>query len=227
MALSRSEIVSKLNQVPTFAVVNSERQLMPVLLPTLSAGEGGEGGEEEVVAWFTDPSDAKGALALAKLRHPGVQLQLGVTHLGSAFALAAGWTPSNSAHPLRLQPSQLLQSSFKDTLMTQLQAMRIEQTSWIMPIFSCEELQSSSMLPVFLSRADLAATWVAAGRSKETLPDTVTVVDLRVLVERMMTDSFDWSKVRLIASESAIELAQGAKQVSTNADPLDEPPPLQ
>lgn len=105
--------------------------------------------------------------------------------------------------------------------------MRIEEASWIMPIFSCEELQSSSMLPVFLSRADLAATWVAAGRSKETMPETVTVVDLRVLVERMMTDAFDWSKVQLIASESAIELAQGAKQVSTNADPLDEPPPLQ
>ena len=52
-------------------------------------------------------------------------------------------------------------------------------------MFICEELQSPAILPVFLTPADLAATWEKAGRPKEELPDGITMMDLRMLVAQV------------------------------------------
>ena len=86
----------------------------------------------------------------------------------------------------------MLAKEFEDTLCDQVRAMGMDPGDWQMPIFSCDDLQSPRMLPLFLSRADLAATWVAAGRTRETVPEAVTMIDLRCLVAQMQTDGFDW-----------------------------------
>eukprot|EP00966_Prymnesium_polylepis_P054997 1271298-Prymnesium_polylepis.1 len=151
MALSRQQIVEKLNQIPTFAVVNAQKQLVPINMDTEDSADS--------VAWYTDHTDAKGALAVAKAQNPDDELRLGVTPLGAAFAMVQGWTASNAASPLRLQPSQLLATTFAGVLQEQLETQGIDAGGWRMPIFSCDELQSPRMLPLFLSRADLAATW--------------------------------------------------------------------
>ena len=109
----------------------------------------------------------------------------------------------------------------------QLDAQGIDAGGWRIPIFSCDELQSPRMLPLFLSRADLAATWVAAGRPKESIPENVTVMELRLLVAQMQTAAFDWSIVHFIAPEASMRIVQAAQETAAKADPLDEPPPLE
>ncbi|KAL1523201.1 hypothetical protein AB1Y20_018153 [Prymnesium parvum] len=223
MALSREEIVAKLDQIPTFAVVNAQGQLMPIRPDAADSAADGT----ECVVWYTEPADAKGALEVARAQSPEADLRLGVTPLGKAFALVQGWSTSNSAHPLRLQANQLLTATLKDMLKEQLQQQGLDPGTWQMPIFSCDALQSPRMLPLFLSRADLGATWVAMGRSVESLPEEVTVVDIRILVAQMQTDLFDWKIIRFIAPEASVSLVQAAEQARANADPLDEPPPLE
>jgi hypothetical protein len=61
----------------------------------------------------------------------------------------------------------------------------IDAGAWQLPIFLCEELQSPNILPVFLSPQDLAATWEKSGRTKEELPEGITMMDLRMLVAQV------------------------------------------
>ena len=216
-ALSQAQIVAKLNSVPSFTIVDTAQQIFPLR---------DESGAEFCV-WYTDPSEAKGALVHAKAQHPEADLHLGVTPLGVAFALVVGWRESKSAAALRLQSSLSVTQPVEQVLQEQLSTQGLALGTWRFPIFCCDQLQTQTMMPCFLSRNDLAKTWAAAGRSIASIPDSVTVVDLRVLVHQMQTDTFNWDIVSFVASQRAVDLVREAKADGPPVDPEAQPPPLE
>jgi len=105
----------------------------------------------------------------------------------------------------------LLSGSVKETeprLRELMKEAGIEAGDWTLPVFICEQLQSATILPVFFSPEDLAATWEKAGRSKDDLPEALTVMDLRMLVAQMQTDSSPWEVIHFIVPPDAIELVK-------------------
>ena len=79
--LSKQQVVEKLNSVPVFTVTTLEKQLVPV------PDEGGS----TCCRWYADVDEAQSALVLAQHLNPNTPLVLGVTPLGTAFALVHGW----------------------------------------------------------------------------------------------------------------------------------------
>ena len=82
--LSRQEIVAKLSQVPVFSIVNENMSMV--------MGTDKTTGKPNAV-WYTDPGDARSVLMSAQAQMPDMKLHLGVTPLGTAFAIAAGAVP--------------------------------------------------------------------------------------------------------------------------------------
>ena len=104
----------------------------------------------------------------------------------------------------------------------------------VVPIFFCDELGNARVRPFFTSRNDLRDTWVAAGRTAESVPTEVTVVDLKSLVSKMRAGfaGIDWKTSMFIASQSSIAKAQEiqeveAKEKGKEFDAEAEPPPLE
>lgn len=135
----------------------------------------------------------------------------------SAFELCNGWhdnatVAAADAASGRYRGDFLLQGSYtlvKETEVRLRELMTeagIATGKWTLPVFLCEDLQSSTMLPVFFDPEDLAATWVKAGRSRESLPDAITMMDLRQLVAQMQTNLSPWKAIHFIASPAAIKL---------------------
>ena len=203
-ALTRQDIISKLNAVPTFCVLNGDSNIVAMEDPD---------GAGEVCTWFTDAEDARRMLASAKEQNPDVaaELHLGVTPLGLALALALGWAESLFVGELRLQGKPEVVGPMTAALRGQVEAQGEAPGGWVLPTFCCDELQSPTIMPVFLSRADLVAAWVASGRSRETVPAQLAVIELRVLVAQMQTDAFAWSTVVFVGSPRAADLVREAK----------------
>ena len=106
-------------------------------------------------------------------------------------------------------------------MQARLLAQGLDTGSWQLPVFCCDELQSPTVLPVFLNRADLVRAWEASGRKREDVPEALSVIDLKVLVHQMQTDTFAWSTLEFVGSVEAVQLVQEAKQMAE-----EEPPPL-
>ena len=151
------------------------------------------------------------------------QLTLAVTPLGTAFALSEGWQSTPSKLPLRLHQNATVVAAVAEELGASADAKAF-------PLFCCDELSSARVMPFFLSKKDLADTWAAAGRPADKLPQDLTVVLLRTLVHKMLTDadggSVNWRTAMLVASQKGTELAQRLQE-GRPADPDDEPPPLE
>ena len=159
---------------------------------------------------FTDPNDAKQLLKMGEEDQPDAGIHLGVTPLGVAFAICEGWTVGEVEKrgvPFKLQASTAFAHEIAPMLREQLKAQGMEVGTWQLPLFVCDELETPQVLPVFLSRADLMETWVAAGRKPENLPQNLTVMDLRILAKQMQTDSYAWSTVHFVGSSRAVEVS--------------------
>merc|ERR1712070_843447 len=77
---------------------------------------------------------------------------------------------------------------------------------WLLPIFICEELQSPRIFPVFFDPRDVATTWVKAGRPKDTIPESLKVMDIRSFVAMLRKADNPWHLVQFIGSPEGIEL---------------------
>lgn len=202
-ALSQTEIMQKLNSVPTFCILNGDSNIVGMQDPE---------GEGEVCCWFTDADDAMGMLASARESNPDVPLlHLGVTPLGLAFALAMGWAESHFVGNLRLQGQSSTVEATKEAVAQQVVAQGLELGTWTLPVFCCDELSSPTVTPVFLNRHDLVQAWVVSGRPRETVPEHLSIMDLRVLVHQMQTDAFAWSTIHFVGSPKSVALVQKAK----------------
>ncbi|KAL1525129.1 hypothetical protein AB1Y20_020001 [Prymnesium parvum] len=222
-ALSREEIVRKLNAVPTFCLANADKSIVGIENP--------KGGE--MCCWFLDPAEARAWLATAIKENPDVRgLHLGVTPLGIAYSFAVEWAPVQFIGELRLQGNQAIVEQMAPKLCEQIRAQGMDPGPWQLPVFLCDELQSPDLLPVFFSRATLVEAWVESGRSKETVPANLSVIDLRVLVAQMQTDAFSWRTLTFVGSADSVALVHEAKELSRKvmerqAHESDMPPPLE
>ena len=216
-ALTKQQVCDTLDSIPTFNLVDAKSGKI--------VGSAGENGEE-CVRWWLDADEAGSALVVAQLAKPDLNLRLAVTPLGTAFALTEGWQSTPSLVPLRLHASKIVVAGVADDLGA--------SADNVVPIFFCDELGNARVRPFFTSRNDLRDTWVAAGRTAESVPTEVTVVDLKSLVSKMRAGfaGIDWKTSMFIASQSSIAKAQEiqeveAKEKGKEFDAEAEPPPLE
>mmetsp|Transcript_24311 Transcript_24311/g.58205 ORF Transcript_24311/g.58205 Transcript_24311/m.58205 type:complete len:306 (+) Transcript_24311:58-975(+) len=216
-ALTPEEITEKLNGIPVFALLNKEGGIVSMRDP--------DGGEAPVCRWFVDATEAKMVLEAALAANPGVEgLHIGVHGLGNAFKLCGGWadevlpelkatlsTGEEAAQGVsfRLQGNHALVKEVKEQLTESLTADGVEPGLWTLPIFFSTELQSRSIFPVFFHPKDLADAWLKAGRTKETVPEKMNMMDLRSFVGMLRKADNPWQLVQFVASRAAIKLASG------------------
>ena len=243
--LSSKQIVSMLDAIPCFCIVNAAKKFVPLRMTDKA------GNAEDCCVFWTEPVEAKDALAQAVLQRPeGESLAMGTMPLGKAFALCEGWAEAEVAVgcAFQLRAHAVMVKELRPLLTQQLETMGLS-TTWVFPVFLCEELTTDSVMPIFLSRADVVSTWEAAMMQaghdvkKATPPSKLTVLDLRMLAQRMQSGGMDWSIVSFVGMDRAFEAvreaqAQEAQRQSaptaplpavapTTTDPDDEPPPLE
>lgn len=202
--LTQEQIVEKLSEIPTFAIMHATEEGKKFVPMTFKEGPSDTGMAS--CAFFAEPAEAKFTLQQAKAQHPDMDLVLGVMPLGKAYALCEGWAEAQVQHaPFTLRAEPKVAKDMRPVLKKQLELQKLP-SQWTFPVFICEELQSPTCLPVFLTREGLAATWKAAGKS-EPPPKNITVTDLRILVSEMQkgfkVTGCDWSIVKFLGSESA------------------------
>jgi len=214
-ALTRDQIVEKLNAVPTFCLLNGQYNIVGLQDP--------EEPKVDVCFWMTDGADAKDMLEAAKAANPpdvADSLHLGVTPLGLAFALSEKWAETKFNGDMRLRGARedaARGDNVGEMLRGQVEAQGLEQASWALPIFCCDELQGPAAMPMFLSRKALAETWVVSGRKLAELPQQQAVMDLRVLVAQMQTDAFAWETLHFITERKSVGLVKEAKEAKEAA----------
>jgi len=205
-ALPRKEITAKLNQVPTFFIVDDKGNAVP--LPS-------EDGEPEIV-FFIDVAEANTALALLSAGNPEAELRLAVLALGAAFEEARGWpgeeSPTLSASRVVLRgPSEAVEGRGEE-VRRQLRQMGLADLAdgWVLPVVCSDDFQTSQMMPLFFSEAELKAGWTRSGKPEaEAELLLTTAMDLRALVVNMAnTDAMPWSRFQLVTSVEAYQLAQ-------------------
>jgi len=233
-AASIQEACAKLDRIPTFCVM-SESNGSKKFLPLRFADEDSKEPGPETCACFIDPREAHMTLLQAQKGAPDLSLAVGVLSLGKALALAEGWAAAQGAAPFSLRASLPLRKKFGPLLTRQLEQKKIK-TFWHLPVFLCQELQSPTVLPVFLDPDDVASTWRKTGRT-EPVPTRLTCLDLRLVVHEMLkslkeAEGVDWSNVRFVGTEAGWKaVEQGFKQMDAAHDAAvadgSEPPPLE
>merc|ERR1712146_412894 len=78
------------------------------------------------------------------------------------------------------------------------------------------------IFPVFFHPEDVAKTWLKAGRSKETTPENLKMMDLRSFVAMMQKPDNPWHLVQFISSQESIELATEEAQKAMRAAGVSE-----
>jgi len=202
-ALSREEITAKLNGVPVFCILNKDGGV--VSMPDR------EDTSKSICRWFVDANEAKAVLELAIQNNPQLTgLHMGVHGLGNAFKLCGGWpgdAPPSGDASFRLLGNHQLVNQTAAQLAESLQAEAIEAGPWFLPIFFSEQLQSKALFPVFFHPRDLAAAWVKAGRPEDSVPEKLSMMDIRSFVAMMQKADNPWQLVQFITSSDAVELA--------------------
>ena len=225
--LSREDICAKLDALPTFTIVDAQKQFVPVLLP---------GEEANCCAFWTEPREAQRAIKQAKQQRPDAELAMGTMPLGKAFALCEGWAEAGGQSNFRLRAHSELTKKVRPLLTSQLEQQGMP-TEHVFPVFTCEELTTRTVMPFFLSRAELIGTWEELMRqrgSKAPPPSQMTVLDLRFLAKRMQAGGVDWSIVKFLGTDRAFEAVKEAQhqevgrayQAAARDDPEAEPPAL-
>ena len=220
-ALSREEIVDKLNKVPTFAIVNGRDQIVPMRDPDLGSGA-------EDICFFCDAAEAKELLELTLAANPeATDLQLAVTPLGNAFLRCHGFPdgPEDetaegatarsdeaggyAGGAMRLCGPRSVVAANAEVLREQQRAQDVTPGAWVLPAFCHDDFQiEGKLMPFFFSPEDFAAGWTRSGRDADAIPTNLAVMDLRVLVKQMLhTEAFDWSIFQFVSSEEAYALA--------------------
>lgn len=209
-ALTKEEIMEKLNSIPTFCIVNKDGGVIG-----MTDAEGGK----KSCCWFTDAAEAKAILAAVQKSNPDAGLRLECHGLGGAFTQCNGWetedgkpsaeakSPDGDVIELRLQGNHALTKAAGPKLVKMLDDMGIDKGCWQLPLFICDKLQSPKIVPVFLNPRDLAKMWERSGRKKEDLPEDISVMDIRMLVKQMQTDENPWSIFHFVGSVDAVKLA--------------------
>jgi len=217
--LSRPEIVAKLDSIPAFTIVNADKQLVP-----LNIWDAAGNVLDRISMIWTEPVEAKSALAQARQQQPDAQLAIGTIPLGKALALCEGWAEAAGVSGFQLQGHSKVSAELKPLLVAQLEQQGLP-TTHVFPVFLCEELSTDTCMPVFLSRAEMVSTWDAVTREagvERKPPEKMTVMDLRILVARMQQGGMDWSVIKFVGTDRAYEMVKEGERQEEEA----KPPPL-
>jgi len=160
------------------------------------------------IEFYADAADAQAALQEAQAAaKPGVRLELEGVPLGKAFAVTQGLMGMATPVPTKLYFAKSSVAEVGEAGVPE--AMREDmRATGPFPLFSVEELKSPGAMPVFLSYADLTASWTKSGRAVEELPPpSEAVIDLRVLAASALQDDKEYFKMLLfIAPRSSVAL---------------------
>ena len=115
VALSKLEIVEKLNELPAFAIVGADKSFVPLQVQDAA----GETTVHDVAVIWTEPQEAQAALAQARAQRPDAAI--GTLPLGKAFALCEGWAQAAGASRFRLQAHSKVRAELRPMLVRQLQ----------------------------------------------------------------------------------------------------------
>lgn len=212
-ALSREEVTTKLNSIPTFVIAGGDDKFIAL---------------DGRVVFFVDAAEAKEALALTSAGNPDMEgLHMVVLPLGTAFTACGGWIGEDPSDPgqgavfcLR-GPLQAVESS-GDEVRRKMAAMGMDpgdEDSWLLPIFFSDDFQKPGMMPLFFCERDLDAGYERSGNppGAGSLLD-IDCMDLRALVASMMqSDAMPWAVFQLVASAESYELAKELKERDSEA----------
>jgi hypothetical protein len=65
-----------------------------------------------------------------------------------------------------VQGNRAVVKGMEPFLSSQLKEQGLPAAKWHLPIFCCDQLQSATAMPMFLSRSDLVEAWVLSGREE-------------------------------------------------------------
>ena len=221
--LSHQEIVNKLDIVPVFNIVRMPDRAM---VPT--EDDFGITGDPSA-CWYFDHEDAKTQLEALQKENPTVQLAIETTPLGTAFALSEGWQPVPENTALRLQASRAGLGELPEAPDPLPDALRerFNPRTGPIPLLGVDDFRlGNGSTPLFFGITDLVRTWTRdTGKPKEEMPN-LTLVDLRLIVARMLSDEGqDWRLLQFCAARKSLEYA--AELHTRDVDLGDEPPPLE
>ena len=199
-ALSRGEIIAKLNEVPTFCVTNEEGGV--AMFRMKETDEKGVPRFRASVCFFLEPEEAKAAMQAMQLAMPQTKLKLSLHGLGAAFEHCRGWqavanstlafdeeaaaaaakeelptTPAGEPVEMKIMGNHALVNSTSDSMRQMVEEHGMQAGCWSLPVFISNELQSKSILPAFVRPSDLKNTWLAAGRTEDSMPQDIVVID--------------------------------------------------
>jgi len=238
---TEKDLVEQLNAIPSFAIMNEKSDGSKSFVPMRFQDDAGAAGPE-TCAFFIEPTEAKTALLQAKKAAPDLNLVVGVMPLGNAFALAVGWAEAKGSCGFSVRGSPEMAKQVGPQIKKQLESQGLP-TTWQFPVLLCEQLQSTTVVPVFLTREGLVATWQACGKEGPP-PAKLQVIDMRMLAAKMLAPyqetNLDARIVKFLGSESGWELvekglhskdgkgtAASASDLSDEPPPLEQPPPLE
>lgn len=221
--LSHQEVVDKLDMVPVFNIIRlPDRAIVP------TEDDFGITGDPSG-CWYFDRDDAQKQLETMQAANPNLELAVETTSLGTAFALSEGWQPVPDNTPLRLQASRAGLSELPEAPdpLPDVLRERFNPRTGPIPLLGVDGFRlGNGSTPLFFGIVDLVRTWTRdTGKPKEEMP-SLTLVDLRLIVARMLSDEGqDWRLLTFCASRKSLEYA--AELHTRDVEIGDEPPPLE
>jgi hypothetical protein len=213
-ALSKEEITEKLNEVPVFCIVNEDGGVIGMKKADAPPDA------PPTIMWYTDALEARALLKVAQEAHTDTPLEIACHGLGMVFEQCNGWGVGTSRTNAKasttgadvkaqfvLQGSHRLVEETSPQLEKLFKNQGIDPGLWKLPVFMCKEMQSTAIVPVFLTPVELAKTWEKAGGTSENMPEELSVMDIRMLVAEMQVDSSPWRLIHFVNSQETIELA--------------------
>ena len=181
-----------------------------------------DGGED--VCWFVDAAEAKQALEMTLAAHPEAKdmLRLACSPLGVVFNICKGFPPVEGEEGENEEETgaaylggNLKIVGSKDSagsgaaLREQQVAQGMTPSKWNVATFCSDDFQTDNVMPIFFSQSGFAAGWVRSGKTAETVPQNLAVMDLCVLVKQMRdSDVFNWEIFTFVTTPDAYALAQ-------------------
>jgi len=216
--LTEEQIFEKLNQIPTFVIMGKGG------LVALEIRDRGR-----AISFFLEPEEAKAVLNMTQTAHPDEAVHLASVGLGNALKLcqnSVGDEATNNALSfdghLRLQGAAGLTIEVEPKLQKMLETAGMDQGQWQLPVFLCDELMTSDMLPIFFHPREIQTVWKRNDLDPEKMPQKFVMMDIRMMVADMQKagTGVPWKKAMFVGAEGAAECAnelQAARAAFTEA----------
>lgn len=205
--LTPENVVELLNRIPVFCVADAKGEL--VAQQDASIGQG----VEDFVLWYPDADMARKALNESPIKDAALKC----LPLGLVVAVFAGWAEMGSSSEFRIAATEVALAAYEVIKPGALESVK-EEGGWSLPIFYDRRLMRKEGLALFMIPEHARMAWeerratFEAGSAEAGEELALEAVDLLTCVMQMMgrkdaADDLDWSRVVVIGSKAALELA--------------------